>query len=136
MLRRYRYKTTGPYSCAELRDIYNISQFLHIKVATGDNSLTELEKDYIRYSKQVFWHYTKYPTLLSCFVFLTADMVHPISGWRFFPRLAIKLVSSFWVLRQGANRAYDKILDFPMLDEVIGEGVAKYTEWVDLARPE
>ena len=73
MLRRYKYKLTGPYNKSELQDIYKVSQYLHLKVATGEKSLNELEKDYIRYSKQVFWYYTKYPALMACAVFLVSD---------------------------------------------------------------
>lgn len=134
MLRRYRYKTTGPYTEPELRDIYNVSQFLHVKVATGNQTLTELEKDYIRYSKSVFWHYTKIPALFSCVVFVGIDMIYPISSFRFFSRWTIKFFSAYWVLKQGCSLAYGKILEFPMLDEVIGEGVLKYTDWVDLCK--
>ena len=132
MLRRYRYKLTGSYNEFELNDIYRVSQFLHVKLVTGDSTISELEKDYIIYSKRVFWHYTKYYALVSGIVFLISDMVHPISKWTFFPRMFTKFFCGYLVLHTGINIAYEKFLEFPMLDEVIAEGIIKYTDWVDL----
>ena len=133
MLRRYKYKLTGPYNKSELQDIYKVSQYLHLKVATGEKSLNELEKDYIRYSKQVFWYYTKYPALMACAVFLVSDWVYPISAWRFFPRMGVKLTCGYLVLNAGIQIAYEKVLEFPMLDTVIAEAIMKYTDWVELS---
>jgi hypothetical protein len=133
MLRRHKYKISGPYNEYELRDIYNVSQFLYSKVVTGDKTLDELEKDYVKYSSQVFWHYTKYQLLVGSIVFITSDMIYPISTWKFFPRMFIKFFTSFLIIKSGISLAYQKILEFPLLDDVIANGVIKYTNWVDIS---
>lgn len=132
MLRRYKYQTTGPYNKYELRDIYTVSQHLHTKTITGDNSLDDLEKDYMRYCKKVFWHYTFYPMLLSGVIFLTSDMFYPISALRFIPRMCIKFTLAFLTMKWGVDIAYVKMLEFPLMTEVIAGGLVKYTDWVDL----
>ena len=134
MLKRYRNNLDTPYGECELRDIYTVSRFLHVRYSSGDRALSDLEKDYLLYCKQVFWQNTKYTNVVACLNFVVIDMLPPINRFKFFTRWGIKLFSSLWVVKQGINLAYLKILEFPLMNEVIGEAIIKYTDWVDISK--
>lgn len=134
MLRRYRNSLQSPYDEHELKDIYTVSQFLHVRYSSGEKSLSELEKDYLLYCKQVFWQNTKYTNIVACLTFVTIDMLPPINKFKFFTRWGVKVFSSLWIVEQGINLAYLKILEFPLMNEVIGEAIIKYTDWVDISK--
>ena len=136
MLRRYKYKLTGPYNEHEIRDVYSVSVFLHNKVISGDNTLNVLEKDYISYCRKIFVEYTKYPLFVGSVAFLFSDWIYPINTWKFIPRIGLKFTLFYFISKTGLDAAYEKILEFPMLDEVIAGGVIKFTEWVELSNPE
>jgi hypothetical protein len=132
MLNRYRHKKEGPYTKKELKEIYRVSHFLHQKFASGDKKISQLEKDYIKYCKNVFWHETRFTTLASCFTFLVIDAIYPINRLSFFPRLAIKITSASLIFKTGTNSALKVMLEFPLMDEVIGEAIIKYTDWINI----
>ena len=133
MLSRYRTGRQGQYDEAEMKDIYTVSQFLHTKFMAGEQNLSQLERDYVKYCKKVFWHKTKYTTLAGCLCFIGVDMVYPINKFRMPTRWAIKFITAGFVIKQGLNLALDGILEFPMMNEVIGEAIIKYTEWIDIS---
>lgn len=134
MLRRYRDNKTGLYDQEELADIYLVSQFLHVRSLSGEKNITELERDYLIYCKKVFWHNTKYTNFIACANFLFIDMVYPLNKLNFFARWGIKIVTSAWIVKQGINMAYDNILEFPLMNEVIGGALIRYTEWIDIGK--
>lgn len=131
MIRRSKVQSQGPYTSAELKDIWTTTQFIVAKFYSG-KEITLLEQDYVIYIKKSMWHSGSWPFFTACASPFILNSIGPIARARWQLRLPLKLVTFGVFTRYGLEAIKDDILKFPLMEPLIVTAIVKHTKWIEL----
>lgn len=132
MLKRYKSGKNGEYSGRELSEISSVTNILVAKAYTRDEGLTELEIDYVKYVRSSLWRCTRVPFLAGGIMFVMVDTIPFVARRSFLIRWGCKFGMLGLGIGVGIQEIKKDIMKFPLLDDVITQGVLKYTKWVEI----
>lgn len=134
MLQRYKAKLTGPYTPAERAEIDAVTGLILGSALTfyPSKPLTPLERDYARFIRVAAFHYSGPSFILAGLSFLFIDQLPWLNRLRGGMKWTVKVAAFGFFYIAGVREIRRKVLEFPLLDEVIVEGIIKYTKWIEI----
>ena len=127
MLKRYQEGKTGPYSQVERSEIRAYTRLLGNLLTYKEESVTELERDYLRFYRRNLWYHTGIPFLAGAVVAISLGVLSPVQRLHFLPRTCLRVGVFGAFVSKGLSAAEENLLEFPLLDQVIAEAAAKHS---------
>jgi len=132
MLKRYKTGKQGDFSTRELSEIWSVTNIIVAKSYSRDEGLTELEIDYVKYVRSSLWVGGRFPFLAAGVMFVMADRIPVVARRGFVVRWGCKFGLLAIGISIGIQEIKNDILKFPLLNEVIPQGVVKYSKWIEV----
>jgi hypothetical protein len=132
MLKRYKTGKQGDFSTRELSEIWSVTNIIVAKSYSRDEGLTELEIDYVKYVRSSLWVAGRFPFLAAGVMFVIADTIPVVARKGFLARWGCKFGLLAIGISIGVQEIKKDILKFPLLNEVITQGVVKYSKWIEV----
>lgn len=134
MLQRFKSKRSGSYSAQEKAEIEAVTALILGNALTYHPSkrLTILEKDYVRYIRVATFYYSGSSFIMAGLGFLFVDRLPLLNRLRGLGKWGVKVATFGLFYSAGVYQLKRKMLEFPLLDDVIAIGVIKYTKWMEI----